>query len=143
MVIGAIAVVFFAKDFIGPFQGFLITLGVPIAAWAGIFLADILLRTQGLRRRRAVHARSGRYGSVELAGDRAHRGRHRRSGGASSSRPPASRGSPGRATCSARPKGDFYGDWAYANLGVLFALVIGFVGTLIGGRGRIRRQENH
>jgi hypothetical protein len=28
MVIGAVAVVFFAESFIGPFQGFLITLGV-------------------------------------------------------------------------------------------------------------------
>src|SRR4051812_18084004 len=44
MVIGTIAVVFFADSFIGPFQGFLITLGVPIAAWCGVMLADIALR---------------------------------------------------------------------------------------------------
>ena len=35
MVLGTIYVVFFADDFLGPFQGFLITLGVPVAAWAG------------------------------------------------------------------------------------------------------------
>src|SRR4051812_12862403 len=44
MVLGTIAVVFFADSFIGPFQGFLITLGVPIAAWCGVMLADIALR---------------------------------------------------------------------------------------------------
>ena len=38
--------------------------------------------------------------------------------------------------------GAFYVNWAYSNIGVLLALVIGFVGTLIGGRARIRRQEN-
>ena len=44
MTIGAIYVVFFADSFIGPFTGFLITVGVPIAAWCGIFIADLALR---------------------------------------------------------------------------------------------------
>src|SRR6185369_7289241 len=44
MIIGTVYVVFAADDFIGPFQGFLITLGVPIAAWCGVLLADIALR---------------------------------------------------------------------------------------------------
>ena len=44
MIIGAVYIVFFAGSFIGPFQGFLITLGVPIAVWCGIFLADMSLR---------------------------------------------------------------------------------------------------
>ena len=44
MVAGTIYVVFVAKNFIGQFEGFLITLGVPIAAWCGIMLADIMLR---------------------------------------------------------------------------------------------------
>ena len=47
MVLGAIYVVFIAQDFFFPFQGFLITLGVPIAAWAGIFLADTIIRKKG------------------------------------------------------------------------------------------------
>src|SRR5829696_740195 len=46
MIIGTVYVVFAADDFIGPFQGFLITLGVPIAAWCGVLLADIALRTR-------------------------------------------------------------------------------------------------
>ena len=34
------------------------------------------------------------------------------------------------------------GTWAAANLGVLVALAAGFVGTLVFGRARIRRQES-
>src|SRR5437762_628812 len=44
MILGTIYIVWFAGNFIGPFEGFLITLGVPIAAWCGVFLADLLLR---------------------------------------------------------------------------------------------------
>ena len=44
MIVGTIYVVFFSSNFIGPFEGFLITLGVPIAAWCGVMLADIALR---------------------------------------------------------------------------------------------------
>lgn len=33
------------------------------------------------------------------------------------------------------------GSWAYANLGVLAALALGFLGTLAFGRGRVRVQE--
>ena len=40
------------------------------------------------------------------------------------------------------PLGGREGDWAYANLGVLLALVLSFVITLIARRGKIRAQEN-
>jgi hypothetical protein len=33
------------------------------------------------------------------------------------------------------------GPWAFAGLGVLVALVVGFLGYLIGGARRVRRQE--
>ena len=33
------------------------------------------------------------------------------------------------------------GAWAFANLGVLVALVVGLLGTLLTARGRIRTQE--
>jgi hypothetical protein len=33
------------------------------------------------------------------------------------------------------------GAWAYSNLGVLFALAIGFLATLLLRRGAVRRQE--
>src|SRR3954452_23493362 len=39
MVAGTIYVVFFTDNFLAQFQGFLITLGVPIAAWCGVMLA--------------------------------------------------------------------------------------------------------
>ena len=42
MCLGAIYAVFIADNFIYPFEGFLITVGVPIAAWAGIFAAVML-----------------------------------------------------------------------------------------------------
>ena len=35
MIAGTVYIVFIADDFLGPFIGFLITLGVPIAAWCG------------------------------------------------------------------------------------------------------------
>ena len=43
-VIGVVYVSFFSDSFIGPFQGFLTTLGVPLAVWAGMFVADVILR---------------------------------------------------------------------------------------------------
>ena len=44
MTLGSIYVVLVAHNFIAKFEGFLITLGVPIAAWCGVMLADIALR---------------------------------------------------------------------------------------------------
>ena len=38
--------------------------------------------------------------------------------------------------------GDFRVNWGGSNLGVLVALVVGFVGYLIAGRSSIRTQEN-
>src|SRR6478752_4517826 len=44
MIAGTVYVVFYGGEFLGEFQGFLITLGVPIAAWCGIMLAAIATR---------------------------------------------------------------------------------------------------
>jgi purine-cytosine permease-like protein len=139
MIAGAAIVIFAAKDFVGPFQGFLITLGVPIAAWGGIFLADILVRRTDYADQE-LYTSSGRYGAVNWAsvilivvGTAVGWGFV-------------------VATASVpwlTWQGYFLGiiggkegAWAYANLGVLFALVIGFVGTLVFSRARIRRQES-
>ena len=54
---GAVYVVFFANNFVGQFEGFLFSLGVPIAAWCGVMLADIALR-------RRDYADCGRVPSV-------------------------------------------------------------------------------
>ena len=64
MVLGTIYVVFFADGFLVPFQGFLYTLGVPVAAWAGVMLADVALRrgttpSPSSTTRRAATAASG------------------------------------------------------------------------------------
>src|SRR4029079_16537849 len=65
LTLGTIWVVFLAEDFIGPFQSFLITLGVPLAAWAGIMIADIALR-KGDYDEEALFDPAGRYGSVDV-----------------------------------------------------------------------------
>ncbi|MDP9317803.1 MAG: cytosine permease, partial [Actinomycetota bacterium] len=44
MIAGTIYIVFYSSSFLGVFEGFLITLGVPISAWCGMFLADLLVR---------------------------------------------------------------------------------------------------
>ena len=78
MVIGTTYVVFAADDFLGPFQGFLITLGVPIAAWCGVMLADIALRRRDYAERRALPADRPvrrRPAGADRAGGARHRAR--------------------------------------------------------------------
>src|SRR5690625_6909087 len=55
---------FFASSFICPFQSFLITLGVPIAAWAGILIADVLSR-RAVYDEQALFDPRGRYGAFD------------------------------------------------------------------------------
>ena len=136
---GAIAVIFFADNFFFQFQGFLITLGVPVAAWAGVMLADILLRRQDYAEPE-LFDRQGRYGDVQWV--------------------PVSLVVVGTALgwglvtntyapwltwqgylLEAFDLGGKTGSWAGANIGVLVALVIGFLGTLIFSPWRVRRQE--
>jgi NCS1 family nucleobase:cation symporter-1 len=48
MILGNIYILFIAEDFLGTFQGFLLVLGVPLAAWAAVFLVDMAtLRRDG------------------------------------------------------------------------------------------------
>ena len=138
MVLGSIYVVFSAGDFLGPFQGFLITLGVPIAAWCGVMLADVALRRRDYAEGELYDVH-GRYGDVRwlpitlvvvatvlgwglvtnsLAGWLGWQG------------------------YLLGPLGGRDGAWAYANLGVLVALGVGFAGTLVGSRTAVRRQES-
>ena len=138
MLLGSIYVVFFAANFIGPFQGFLITLGVPIAVWAGIFLADTLLRRQGYAEKELYDSK-GRYGNISwlpivllVLGTVVGWGF-------------VTNGQASWLTWQGYfmdPIGGRAGAWAFANLGVLFALVIGFLGYLIFGRAAVKRQES-
>ena len=139
MVLGSVYVVFFAADFLGPFQGFLITLGVPVAAWCGIFMADVLLRRKGYAARDLFDP-AGRYGNarvlaIVLIALGAAVGWGMVTNGFAEWL--AWQGY----LLEPFGLGGREGDWAFANLGVLVALVIGFGGTLLFGRGAIRRQE--
>ncbi|NUR95757.1 MAG: allantoin permease [Kribbellaceae bacterium] len=139
MIAGTIYVVFYGGKFLGQFQGFLITLGVPIAAWCGIMLADIAARRRDYAED-DLYRPEGRYGDVRwlpvltvlvatgigwglvtntLASWLTWQGY----------------------LLGAFGLGGKDGSWAYANLGVLVALVLGFVVQWFGGRPAVRRQE--
>jgi purine-cytosine permease-like protein len=69
MLVGNIYLLFFAETFVGPFIGFLITLGVALAAWAAIFLVDLaLVRWREGYDERDLYLSTGRYGAVNLPG---------------------------------------------------------------------------
>ncbi|WP_022881211.1 purine-cytosine permease family protein [Gryllotalpicola ginsengisoli] len=138
MILGAIYIVFFAGDFIYTFEGFLITLGVPIAAWAGVMLADILLRRRDYDEPSLYDPR-GRYGSVRwlavalvVVGTAI--------GWGLVTNTYASWLTWQGYLLGPLGLGGVDGAWAYANLGVIVALLIGFVGTLFTAPA-IRRQE--
>lgn len=139
MVAGAIYIAFFAESFIIPFQAFLITLGVPIAAWAGVFVADVLLR-------RTAYAvgelddRRGRYGDVRWGAIALVAVGTALGWGLVTLAEPAWLSWQGY-LLEPLGLGGRKGAWAYANLGVLVALVVGFLGTLLSARGSVRRQE--
>jgi nucleobase:cation symporter-1, NCS1 family len=68
LVAGSVYILFFAPSFFGPFEGFLVTVGVALAAWAAVFLADMwILRGDGYLER-DLYAVRGRYGRVNWAG---------------------------------------------------------------------------
>ncbi|MGB6614709.1 MAG: cytosine permease, partial [Trebonia sp.] len=139
MIAGTIYVVFFSSNFIGPFEGFLITLGVPISAWCGIMLADILLRRSAYSDA-DLFSSSGRYGSIRwvpaillVASTVIGWGLVTNSYASWLSWQGYLLGPFGL--------GGKTGTWAFANLGVIVALVIAFAGWLAFGRAAIRRQE--
>jgi purine-cytosine permease-like protein len=139
MVLGTVFVVFFADNFFFEFQGFLITLGVPIAAWCGIVLADIALRKRDYAEQELFDAR-GRYGNVQpvplallVIGTLVGWGLVTNTYAGWLSWQGYLLGPLGL--------GGKGGDWAYANLGVLAALLIGLVGTWVLRRSAVRAQE--
>ena len=139
MLLGTIYFVWIAPNFTTPFQGFLITLGVPIAVWSAIFVADILMRKVDYAESELFEP-SGRYGVYNL-----------RSillivvgtviGWGFVTNPLASWLS---------WQGYFMhfiggktGTWSGANVGVIYGLVIGFVGHILLSRTSIKKQEAH
>jgi purine-cytosine permease-like protein len=137
MLVGAIYFVWVADDFFYPFQGFLITLGVPVAAWSAIFVTDVLLR-KGYDQNDLYRA-AGRYGAWNL-----------RSIGVLVIATIVGWGFVTNGFASWLTWQGYFlgilggkeGEWAYANLGVFFALVIGSVGYGLIARKTIARQES-
>jgi purine-cytosine permease-like protein len=139
MIVGTIYVVFFSTNFIGPFEGFLITLGVPIAAWCGVMLADIALRRRAYSEADLFSSR-GRYGVVRwvpvglmVLGSALGFGL-------------VVNTYAGWLSWQGYLLGPFglggkTGAWEFANLGVIVALVVAFLGWLVLGRAAVRRQE--
>jgi len=139
IVLGTIYVAFFADDFLGPFQGFLITLGTPIAAWCGVMLADIASRRDGYAEA-DLYDPAGRYGSVRwvavgtvLVSTVVGWGLVTNTYAEWLSWQGYLLGPLGL--------GGRDGAWAAANLGVLAALVIGFLVTWATQRSQVRKQE--
>ncbi len=144
MVAGTIYIAFVAAPtFLFQFlESFLITLGVPISAWAGVMIADI-----ALRRREYVDADlyrpRGRYGAARLlpitlvvVGSFVGWGLV-----VSTSKPPSALFTWQGYLLGPFGLGGKTGSWEYANLGVVVALAVGLVGWYLGGRRSVRRQE--
>jgi NCS1 family nucleobase:cation symporter-1 len=68
LVAGSVYILFFAPSFFAPFEGFLLTVGVPLAAWAAIFLVDLWLLRGGGYSEKDLYDVRGRYGAVNAAG---------------------------------------------------------------------------
>jgi purine-cytosine permease-like protein len=138
MLAGTIYIVWFAENFFFPFQGFLITLGVPIATWSAIFVTDVLLR-KSTYDEIDLYNLAGRYGiwnfkSLALMAIGSIIGW-------------------GFVTNTFASwlswQGYFLwiiggkdGGWAFANIGVLLALVVGGIGHFIVAKRAIARQES-
>jgi len=139
MVLASIYVLFFATDFFGAFQGFLITLGVPIAVWAGIFVADVILRKKDLADAE-LYTSTGRYGSVRwvsigllVVGTVVGWGLVTNT---------YAEWLAWQGYLFGPADGAFRADWGFSNLGVLVALLIGFLGYLLLGRSAVKAQES-
>ena len=137
MTIGTIYFVWIASNFFTPLQGFLITLGVPVAVWSAIFVADVILRKKDYAESELFDP-NGRYGSWNLT--------------STALLIIGSMVGWGFVTNQFASwltwQGYFLGliggksgAWAYSNIGILFALAIGFVGHLIFGKRKIAQQE--
>jgi purine-cytosine permease-like protein len=138
MLIGAIYIVWIADNFFVPFQGFLITLGVPVAAWSAVFVTDVLMRKKSYSEA-DLFTPNGKYGSINW-----------------SSISIVAVGTIigwGFVTNTFASwlswQGYFLdaiggkdGAWAYANVGVIFAMVIGACGRYVFGRKSVAKQEN-
>ena len=135
-----ILVVFGDQGFLGPFQSFLITLGVPLAAWAGILIADILRRRKDYDEA-ALFDPAGRYGAWDWV-----------SIGTMAVASFIGWGLVLNGFADDAPWNNWQGyllglvggpegDWAYSNLGVFVSLVLSFLVAWFARAAKIRTQE--
>lgn len=138
MLAGSVYIVWVADNFFYPFQGFLITLGVPVAVWSAIFVADVIMRKQAYSER-DLYDPQGMYGSINkgsivlmIIGTIVGWGLVTN-------------------TFASWLSWQGYllfliggkdGAWAYANVGVIAALLIGFVGHVFLSKKSILVQES-
>ena len=141
MIIGTIYFVWIAGDFFWPFQAGLYILGVPMAAWAGIFIADLALRKKSYDEA-ALYDAKGRYGSINWVAVGTMLVAMIVGYGFISSPDPS--------ITFTTWEGYLYGalgingdnsPWYYSNIGVFLALAVGFVGQYLLGRKAVARQE--
>jgi purine-cytosine permease-like protein len=137
MLIGTLYFVWVADDFFFPFQGLLITLGVPVATWSAIFVTDVLMRKS--YDEPDLYRTDGRYGSWNFG-----------SIGVMAVGTIVGWGFVTNSFASWLSWQGYFlgvlggkeGSWAYANLGIFFALIIGFVGYFFVARKRIRLHNS-
>ena len=149
LTLGTFYVVFIADNFLGPFQSFLITMGVPLASWAGIMIADIALRKRDYDENSLFDAR-GIYGAFDWTSIATMIGMSVLGWGlvvnnfaddAAWNNWQGFLLEPlGLGTWNATDQ-FWEGNWPYANLGVLLALVGSFAITYLARRGRVAAQE--
>ena len=137
MFLGTIYIVWIADDFFYPFQGFLITIGVPVAAWSAIFVTDVLMRKHDYAES-DFYSAHGRYGSWNM-----------RSVSVMAIATFIGWGFVTNTFASWLNWQGYLlfliggkdGAWAFTNIGVLFALIAGGLGYWISARKRIAEQE--
>jgi purine-cytosine permease-like protein len=138
MLAGCIYIVWVADNFFYPFQGFLITLGVPVAVWSAIFVADVIMRKKAYIEKDLYDAQ-GMYGSINkgsialmIIGTVIGWGFVTNTFASWLSWQGYFLGAIGGKE----------GPWAYSNIGVIFALLIGFLGHMLLARKTISKQES-
>ena len=137
MLIGSIYLVWIADNFFYPFQGFLITLGVPIATWSAIFVTDVLLRKRPYSEADLFKV-DGRYGAWNR------RSLFLMALGSFIGWGFVTNSFAGWLSWQGYLLfliGGKDGSWAYANVGVLLALAIGALGHFLLSRNSIKREE--
>lgn len=137
MLIGAIYFVWVADNFFYPFQGILITMGVPIATWSAIFVTDVLMRRS--YDENSLYKVSGIYGAWNI------RSIFVMATGTFVGWGFVTNSFAGWLSWQGyflQVIGGREGEWAYANLGVFFALVIGSAGYYLVARRTLALQNS-